>query len=535
MGSRRGLGRHLFCKVEQRPRESTVGGGRPWHDRIPSMPQLGIVDLGSNNARMVVYEYEPERWYRLVDVIREPVRLGEGLGATGEMTEAAIQRGLETLDLFVDYAAAAGLDQLETIGTSALRDAVNRGRFRRAVAPLGVEVKVLSGEEEARRGLAAVANGFDLQDAWVMDLGGGSAQISRMLRRRYADGASYPLGGVRLTEAFLKSDPPRRSEVKALEAEVAHHLGPVAKSMARAKAPLVVMGGTIRNLARMMQKRRAYPLDLLHGYFLSRAELEEATRLLLAKTARQRRRVPGVNEDRADVILAGALVYRWLRAGERRWRPLRLRPRRARGHLLPPLPTAAPPHPGPARLLGRQPLGPLRARLTAHCARAPPLPPAVRRPGAAPRPRGARARAARRRSGAADIGIAIDFYRHHRHGAYVLESDPLPGFSHREHALLMLLVRYHHGGLPSLEPYQRLAAAGDRRLLARLAVCLRLAESLERSRARRVRDLEVEIADRSVTLRLKAREMPAVEIWETGKHGDLFEHAFGRRLELKRA
>ncbi len=498
------------------------------------MPHLGIVDLGSNNARMVVYEYEPGRWFRLVDVIREPVRLGEGLGATGEMTGAAIQRGLAALDLFVDYAAAAGLDHLETIGTSALRDAANRASFRRAVAPLGVEVKVLSGEEEARRGLSAVANGFDLEDAWVMDLGGGSAQISRMLGRRYADGASYPLGGVRLTEAFLRSDPPRRAEVKALEAEVAHHLGPAAKSMARAPAPLVVMGGTIRNLARMMQRKKAYPLDLLHGYFLSRAELEEATGILLAKTSRQRRRVPGINEDRADVVLAGALVYRWLvrasgtagvfisghgvREGTfyRHFLKAPYRIRNVRAFSVANLSARfglASPHIDHVRRLARRlfdglapihGLGPREAELLDAAA------------------------------ALHDIGISVDFYRHHRHGAYVLESDPLPGFSHREHALLMLLVRYHHGGLPSLEPYQRLMAAGDKRILARLAACLRLAESLERSRARRVKDVAVEMSQRTVTLRLKAREEPAVEIWETAQHADLFELAFGRRLELAR-
>ncbi len=498
------------------------------------MPQLGIVDLGSNNARMVVYEYEPERWFKLVDVIREPVRLGEGLGATGEMTEAAIARGIAALDLFVDYAAATRLDRLETIGTSALRDAVNRGSFRRAVAPMGVEVKVLSGEEEARRGLLAVANGFDLEDAWVMDLGGGSAQVSRMLRRRYADGASYPLGGVRLTEAFFRSDPPRRSEIKALEAEIAHHLGPVAKSMARTRAPLVVMGGTVRNLARMMQKRKGYPLDLLHGYFLPRAELEEACQALLGKTARQRRRVPGINEDRADVVLAGALVYRWLvRASGTRGVLVSghgVREGTFYRHFLP----------APYRIRDLRSFS--VANLSARFALASPHIEHVRHlarklfDGLAPL-HGLGAREAELLDAAAalhDIGIGVDFYRHHRHGAYVLESDALPGFSHREHALLMLLVRYHHGGTPSLEPYQRLAAAGDRRLLARLATCLRLAESLERSRARRVRDVAVEITDGAVRLRLAASEPPAVEIWETGQHAGLFERAYGRRLELAR-
>ena len=283
------------------------------------MPRhIGIVDLGSNNARMVVYEFEPGQWYRLVDVIRQPVRLGEGLGATGHLTDAAIRRGAAALDLFADYAAASKLDELVTIGTSALRDAENKEGFQAVVAPLGIDIRVLSGEEEARCGVLAAANGFEMPGAWVMDLGGGSAQISRMRGRRYGGGEAYPLGAVRLTEAFLTSDPPKPSQVADLEAEVERHLGGVAEALRREPVPLIAMGGTIRNLARAIQKRRDYPLSVLHGYFLRRTELEELIEHLLTLTARRRARIPGLNSDRADVILAGALVYRWLlRRGER--------------------------------------------------------------------------------------------------------------------------------------------------------------------------------------------------------------------------
>jgi exopolyphosphatase/guanosine-5'-triphosphate,3'-diphosphate pyrophosphatase len=117
----------------------------------------------------------------------------------------------------------------------------------------------------------------------------------------------------------------------------------------------------------------------------------------------------------------------------------------------------------------------------------------------------------------------------------VLGSEPLSGFTHREQALLMLLVRYHHKGVPRPEPFQSLLAPGDGQLLAHLTACLRLAEYLERSRAGRVRDLAAEIGDRKVTLTLEAGEEPAVELWETRKHASLFQRAFGKKLVLKTA
>jgi len=491
---------------------------------------IGIVDLGSNNARMVVYEYEPGAWYRLVDVIREPVRLGEGLGVSGELTSGAIERGRAALDLFVDYAAASGLNELVTLGTSALRDAHNKEAFQVAVAPLGVEIRVLSGEEEAEIGVLAVANGFDLPGAWVMDLGGGSAQVSRMRQRRHAGGGAYPLGAVRLTEAFLTSDPPKRSEIKALEDHVAAHLEPVAADLRREPVPLIAMGGTVRNLARAVQKHKAYPLDLLHGYFFSRGDLEEITDSLLGKSARGRARISGINSDRADVILAGALVYRWLlRAGGRDGLFISghgVREGVFYQHLLPS------PHlvPGVRRfsvdnLVARFGLDSAHTRHVRHLARALFL-------GLAPLHGLGPGEAQLLDAAAAlhDIGIHVHYYRHHRHGSYVLAMDPLSGFTHREHALLMLLIQYHHKGLPRLAPYEKLMAPGDGEILARLALCLRLAESLERSRALRVRDLAVVIEPGRVRLLLVALEEPAVELWEANKHRKLFERAFGRKL-----
>ncbi|HRC86295.1 MAG TPA: exopolyphosphatase, partial [Thermoanaerobaculia bacterium] len=246
------------------------------------MPRLGIVDLGSNNARMVVYEYRAGRWFRLVDDISEPIRLGEGLGASGRLTRRAIGRGFAALTLFADYAAAAGLDELVLLGTSALRDAANAELLHRAIEPRGLRIEVLSGEEEARLGVLAVANSFAHADAWVMDLGGGSAQISHMSDRAYAGGEAHPLGAVRLTEAHLHNDPPRRSQVRALEKVVAAELEPLARALGRSDAPLIAMGGTIRNLARAVQEAAGYPLALLHGYFLKRRDLEDFTDRLLA-------------------------------------------------------------------------------------------------------------------------------------------------------------------------------------------------------------------------------------------------------------
>ncbi|HEX9699310.1 MAG TPA: exopolyphosphatase, partial [Acidobacteriota bacterium] len=228
--------------------------------------RIGIVDLGSNTMRLVVYECEPGAWYRLADQVREPVRLAEGAAKAGALTDAAMERALNALRLYGDYARDSHLSDLAVVATSAARDAANGEVFLDRVRRLDLDVTVLDGEEEAAYGVLAVANSFDVSDAWVMDLGGGSAQVSRMRRRAFESGAAYPLGAVRVTELFLDSDPPSEREIEALREGVRRQLAEVVARIADQPDPLIAMGGTIRNLARAVQKANSYPLSQVHGF-----------------------------------------------------------------------------------------------------------------------------------------------------------------------------------------------------------------------------------------------------------------------------
>ena len=206
------------------------------------MQKIGIVDLGSNTARLVVYAYEPGQWFYLADQIREPVRLAEGLAATGVLGEAAMWRAFGALQLYADFAKDTYLSHVHVVATSAVREAQNRHAFLDQVGRLGLEVSVLSGEEEARAGVLAVANSFCLEDAWVMDLGGGTAQLSRMRDRQFVEGRDFPLGAVRLTEDYLTSDPPKKKDVKRLVSEVREQLQGVLESMRRDPVPHKLRG-----------------------------------------------------------------------------------------------------------------------------------------------------------------------------------------------------------------------------------------------------------------------------------------------------
>lgn len=496
--------------------------------------QVGIVDLGSNTARLVMYEYVPRKRYRMRDEIREPIRLGEGISKGGRLLDKAIDRAEAALTLYKDFASAIGLEKVEVLATSSLRDADNRDDFLSRIEPLKLDIQLLSGTDEAKLGVLAVANSFALDDAWVMDLGGGSAQLSLMRKRQPEHCRSIPLGNVRLTETFLDDDPPTPDQVSRLEDAVAKHVGDAVEAMREDGLPLIAMGGTVRNLAKAVMKREGYAFQVLHQYFLPRAPLEELVGRLLAIKAKKRARVPGLHPDRADVILAGALVYRWILRHSGRdglWIAGQgLREGAFYRHFLPephllnnvrkfsvknlfrryPQPID---HTRRVRRLARELFDDLKSL---H--------------GFGDWERDLLDAAARLH----DIGTAVSYYNHHKHGAYLVESAPIPGFDHREQMLLSLTVRYHRKGTPKLGTYKKLLNSGDQKRLDTLCACLRLAEDLERARAGRVHGVEAQIGKKgSVLLEVHASEDPHVELVEAGKHEPLFQRAFGRRLKLK--
>jgi exopolyphosphatase/guanosine-5'-triphosphate,3'-diphosphate pyrophosphatase len=500
--------------------------------RIATARQLAIVDLGSNTARLVVYEFEPGQWFRLRDSIREPIRLGEGLATTGELTPAAIERAEAAVHLFADFASGAGLPHPHVLCTSAVREAANGQDLLARLQDLHLPLEVLPGEEEARLGVMAVANGFAMEDAWVVDMGGGSAQVSKMIRRQFSDGGSHPLGAVRLTERFLHSDPPNDAEIGELETFLGSELGSLLPEFEGTSLPIVAMGGTIRNLARAVQVESGYPLDLIHNYRLEREAFEALTERLLAQTVEERVEELDINPDRADLLPAGAVLFRFLmrRAGADhllisghgvregaffRWfLPV--------PHLLPDV-----------TLFSVQNLAQQYGQTAPHVAR-------VRR--IAQRlfdlltPLHSLTTRDRKilDAGATlhDIGMSVDYHRHHKHGAYLALTQPLAGFDHREQALISLLIRYHRKGNQGLGPYRSIMQSDDKDRLTKLSACLRLAEQLERARTGRVHELSATIGDREVLLQAHAHEQPVVELWEARKHEDLFKAAFGRTLVL---
>lgn len=502
----------------------------------PHPTHIAVIDLGSNTARLVVFAATPGHSFRLEDEIREVVRLRQGMGADG-LNPEAIERAFSTLSLFVRFCKSTAIDTIIATATSAVREAANGPAFiERVESELGLTLRILAGEEEAYYGVIGALNEIPLDDGVVLDIGGGSAQVSEVLDNRFKQGQALTLGALALTERFVTTDPISAKEFAAVQQEIARQLDQVPWLANKKNARLVGLGGTIRNLADLEIEAGHYPLETLLGFALSRDAVDRLVEKLRKTPLATRRTLPGLSPDRADIILQGALVLQalmhrlavaqlqvatsGLREGlfyEQFWQHLDypVMPDVRRFSVL----NAAriyhyqEPHANHVRFLcGRlfEELEPLHGY---------------------GRPERELLEAAALLH---DLGNAIGYHGHHKHSQTLINYRGLPGFSPREIALVGLLARYHRKGRPDISAYKSLLKKKDQTLLERLAAILRLAEYLERGRNGAVTDLVVKITDADLHLTLIAAAHPAVELWQAERHAfELLTTAFDRRIYIE--
>ncbi len=500
-----------------------------------SPQRIAIIDMGSNTARLVVINTVYGYSFRLEDEIREVVRLRQGISPAG-LSEDAIARALFTLRLFKRFCSASRVDKIIATATSAVREAKNGAAFVDEVEnTIGLSLRILSGKEEAFYGTLGALNEVPMVNGHVLDIGGGSAQLSLVENRQFKNGDAVPLGSLALTEKFIKHDPPTAKEISAIRAEIDARLDTLPSATAKS-TELVALGGTVRNLAKMDAAAKNYPLNTLHGYTISRKTLDEQIELLRALPLNKRRKIRGLKADRADIIVAGALVAQsvmerlgadsftvsvnGLREGlflEGFWDhlayPVIADIRRFSVLNMARVYHYQKNHVNHVRYLaGRafEQLAPLHGYGDAE----------------------------RELLDAAamlhDLGTIISYNDHHRHSQTLITNSGLPGFTPREIALIALLVRYHRKGQPSPLEFESLLREDDLDRLLRLSAILRLAEYLERGRNATVDDITIRWNDSTLYLTLIADEYPAVELWGTERGAvSLIETAFGRSVVLE--
>jgi exopolyphosphatase/guanosine-5'-triphosphate,3'-diphosphate pyrophosphatase len=445
----------------------------------PDDRPFAVVDIGSNSGRMIVFRLRAGEHLDVLEDARAPLRLARDLRSSGGLGSDAIERTMEALRDFVAVARGAGAERIIAVATSAVRDASDGEELVARARRLGVPLQTIDGDHEARLGFLGAVHDLPVRSGYTMDIGGGSVELSRFHERHLTRSWSLPLGSLRVSDRFLESDPPSDKETRALRRAVDEALDIAGITELARGEELVGIGGTVRNLAKVDLKRTEYPMPLLHGYRLPEQRLGALIDDLADRSMKRRAQVPGLNPDRADTIVGGALVARGIarRVGAS---DIVVSSRGLREGLA--LLTGTDGEIPPAGWVRTISVATLAARFATWES-----PVAERRAGlalhlhdaldpAAPAPvREMLEHAAT----ILDVGRAIDYYDRFEHAAMIVMAADLAGFSHADLGALTAILRQADDDT-RLGPYRRLVEEEDRAAVLRAASTLALADQLNR-------------------------------------------------------
>jgi exopolyphosphatase/guanosine-5'-triphosphate,3'-diphosphate pyrophosphatase len=506
--------------------------------------RIAAIDIGTNSIHMIVVRVRPDLSFEVIDREKDMVRLGAG-GLDGRsLTPTAIAAALQTLTKFKRLAESHKVDEIIAAATSATREAENGGDFIAEVdRQTGIRIRVISGTEEARLIHLAAGYGVDVggNTAVVVDIGGGSVEVTLGTATQLTLGKSFKVGVIRLTERFVKSDPlagrDERRLLKHLNREMGSYLDQVAL---RGFDRVIGTSGTILSLGALASSDGESPIEELRNRRVSAKALHKLRKRLTALNIEERLAIPGLDPRRADLCVAGSVLFdtvlRRLGADEFTLCDLALREGLVLDYI----------HRNSARIRKVERYPDVRRRsiveLGERCGYWSEHAQQVARIALAifDQTRSVHGLSDRERDwleyGALlhDIGVHISYERHHRHSYYLIKNGDLRGFDPQEIEVIALIARYHRQATPkkSHDGYGDLSGS-MRRTVKTLSAIVRLAEGLDRSHAQALAGVDLYPRGDDYLARLRATGDAELELWAAHRHVAPLEAVLGKPIRFE--
>ena len=541
----------LDAKAPAQPTEQNNGASQAVN---ADQRRIAAIDIGTNSFHLLVAAVDPKlRTFRIIQAEKATTRLGERDPETGELTEAAMQRGLETLRQFRDLAASHRVEQIVTAATSAVREAPNGRDFLQTILDdLGMEVDLVSGPEEARLIYLGVLSGMPFGDRphLLLDIGGGSTELILADGRDARALTSTRVGAVRLQRDFVRDDPMPPQRRSFLQAFIQGSLEPAVDKVRRRIKPgetpvLVATSGTAMAIGSLAASEEERPPRKLHGYRVTRQRLDKVVDRLITMTPAQRRELAPINDRRAEIIVPGALILqttmKMLGVEE-----FVLSERALREGLI-------------VDWMLRQGLledrfsfqSSIRQRTVLH---------QVQRFAVN------QSRAERVASHALSLydatrgvmhddsgegrellwaaamlhtcGQHINISAYHKHTWYLIRHGELLGYSEAEHLMVAAIARYHRRSLPKKrhESWQLVATRDNRRCVHQMALLLRLAAALDRRPEPVISALRIHAVKGSLDLEIvpeRVNQNVSLEQWSLEGCAEVVKEAVGVNLRVR--
>lgn len=504
------------------------------------VPRLAAIDIGSNSIRLVVAEAQAGGRYRILDEERETTRLGRSLASTGQLDQQSIDDSLAALRRFKSIAAGLGVETLRAIGTCAVREATNGPEFCRLVKQeIDLPIEVISAQKEAHLAFHSVRRRFDLagRNTLLVDIGGGSTEIVLASGELIESIYGTCLGAVRLGEKFGGGQSLAGDDYVRMERWIDNQLKRTTEKPTAPIHLIIGSGGTFTSLASMVMAAKGQSRLPVSGCQVTRAELRHLVDRLRKMTLKQRREVPGLNPDRADIIVPGLAVIDRIML-RFKVNMLQVHSFGVRDGLLLTMierlqGTGKAPAPDENAQIERfaaacgvelahaRQVSKLAAQIYEGLCELYELPKDDLRLLEA---------AARMQ----DVGYLINYEGHHKHSYHLILHSALEDFRPEELEIIANVARYHRGSPPKNkhENFARLTAA-DRERVLNMAAVLRLAGGLDRSHNQTIRSITVHGNDKQIELLVDAAEYPETDLWAARRRAGLFEQVFDAELSIQ--
>jgi exopolyphosphatase/guanosine-5'-triphosphate,3'-diphosphate pyrophosphatase len=506
--------------------------------------RIAAIDIGTNSIHMIVVKVRPDLSFEVIDREKDMVRLGAG-GLDGRnLTPTAMAAALQTLTKFRRLAETHKVDEIIASATSATREAENGGDFVAEVdRQIGIRIKVISGTEEAKLIHLAAGYGVDVggNTAVVVDIGGGSVEVTLGTATQMALGKSFKTGVIRLTERFVKSDPLSGRDERRLVKHINREMGSFLDQISARKFDRVIgTSGTILSLGALASSASGDRPEDLRNRRVSARSLHKLRKRLTEYNLEERLAIPGLDPRRADLSVAGSVLFdtivRRLGAEEFTLCDLALREGLVLDYV----------HRNSARIRKVERYPDVRRRsvveLGERCGYWSEHAQHVARLALAifDQTRSVHGLGDRERDwleyGALlhDIGVHISYERHNRHSYYLIKNGDLRGFDPQEIEAIALIARYHRQGTPkkSHEGYGDLPGS-VRRAVKALAAMVRLAEGLDRSHAQALAGIDLYPRGDDYLARLRATGDAELELWAAHRHVAPLERMLGKPVRFE--
>lgn len=497
------------------------------------MKKIVIIDIGSNSIRLILVRLGNKGNFKIVHDLKESVGLEKDLDSDWMIKPDRIRKALKTMQMFRNHCNAVEPDEVIVVATEAVRRAANQEELiRRIKEETGFEVRVLSGKEEAHYGYIGVINSMDISEGLLMDLGGGSTELTWIENSKVRESVSLPLGAINVTQQFELNDTIKDEQLRRMERELVTVYEQV-PWLSNFQTPIMIgIGGAFRNLCKIDRRRKAYPLERTHNYLMNDRDIFEIQKEINSRNLKQRRTLKGLSGDRGDTIVGAtsiiaqlikfcnidevAISGHGLREGliyDYIARNMNLQGDVLEKSLL--------------KNLNNYNLDIDHARRVYQITYA-----LFEQLRGLANIKGDYAKVLKAASMMHDVGMALNFYQQNEHVFYVLVNSELHGLSHRELVMSAYAAsnqfnsKRHYAG----PRFKIFLEEKDEEALKGIGLLIRIARSLDRSMSGLIQDVSCEIEKDKVIIKTLAKGNIELEILDALRYCDDFHRYFGKSL-----